>query len=45
VISGAATSLIEANTIHSDFAALTTAITDLSISINENTLVADAIGF
>lgn len=30
---------------HDDFAARTTAITDLSISINHNALVADAIGF
>jgi prepilin-type N-terminal cleavage/methylation domain-containing protein len=35
----------EAIQIHDDFAARTTAITDLSISINRNALVADAIGF
>jgi prepilin-type N-terminal cleavage/methylation domain-containing protein len=41
----AAASLVAANQVHADFAARTTAITTLSISINRNALVADAIGF
>ncbi|WP_068166929.1 type II secretion system protein [Hydrogenophaga taeniospiralis] len=38
-------SLVDAQDTHSEFAARTTAITDLSISINRNALLADAIGF
>jgi prepilin-type N-terminal cleavage/methylation domain-containing protein len=34
----------EAETVHSEFAARTTAMTDLAISINNNTLTADALG-
>ena len=41
----AAASLASAQQTHADFAARTTAITDLSISINQNALTADAIGF
>lgn len=37
-------SLAEAKEVHKDFAERTTAMTDLSISINNNTLTADAIG-
>ncbi|MBI1626999.1 type II secretion system protein [Comamonas sp. EJ-4] len=37
-------SLDEAKTVHSDFADRTTAMTDLAISINNNTLTADALG-
>lgn len=38
-------SLVDARQTHDEFAARTTAITDLSISINRNALTADAIGF
>ena len=38
-------SLVDAQDTHNEFAARTTAITDLSISINRNALLADAIGF
>lgn len=41
----AAASLVEAQNIHADFAVRTTAITNLSVSINRNALVADAVGF
>lgn len=37
-------SLAEARKVHSDFAARTSAMTDLAISINNNTLTADALG-
>lgn len=40
-----ATALSDAKTVHSDFAERTTSATDLSISINRNALLADAIGF
>ena len=46
VTTGLATAaLIEANQVHSDFATRTTAMTELAISINNNTLKADAIGY
>lgn len=38
-------SLVDAQATHNEFAVRTTAITDLSISINRNALLADAIGF
>ena len=41
----AITSVVDATNDHNDFAARTTAITDLTISINRNALLADAIGF
>lgn len=41
----AAASLASAQQTHDDFKARTTAMTDLSISINQNALTADAIGF
>jgi prepilin-type N-terminal cleavage/methylation domain-containing protein len=40
-----AASLVDAIATHDEFAARTTAITDLAISINRNALMADAIGF
>lgn len=46
VTTGLATAaLIEAKQVHSDFATRTTAMTELAISINNNTLKADAIGY
>jgi prepilin-type N-terminal cleavage/methylation domain-containing protein len=44
-LADAIASLAEAEQIHADFAARTTAATTLSVSINRNALVADAIGF
>jgi hypothetical protein len=44
-VSMAAISLASAQQTHTDFATRTTAMTDLSISINQNALTADAIGF
>lgn len=41
----AATSLADANQVHDDFATRTSAMTDLSISVNQNTLTGDAIGY
>ncbi|GAB3359685.1 MULTISPECIES: type II secretion system protein [Giesbergeria] len=38
-------SLAEAEDVHSDFATRTTAMTNLAISVNRNTLTADALGF
>lgn len=43
-LADAVLSLDEAKSVHSDFAARTTAMTNLAISINNNTLTADAIG-
>lgn len=38
-------SLAQAQKVHGDFAARTTAMTELAISVNHNTLLADAIGY